>query len=982
MPQQMNSCLSLIKHNTGNWMSQISTICVTAQNEFHIFEIVFVNFLICKSHYNAFACRPKPEGSWTMIIFRIKRFAWLIVAVDGDKNGPYLLTIFGGTPFSSVTLNRFMYPSSVPTTIISSSVVVPIHNAVLPVTRMTLDNGYSPQADTLDFLSRYVSCENNLALVVPANQVKPLPKDRQPTDNNILKRGVNGLTCGAYEIVKSLDRHITSKLTSKKQNDKRSSPQPTSSFYIVPEVNIVKANSSEELHHISNITMDPSGGSAPKPTKKVSISKSTPNLDKQDSGSSSTGSSVGYKSVHLTNHLTDNEEYLRYVENHERNLERKKKNKSKAATIMSLEDRDLIIIDKADIKEASKSASDVIIVDPPPTLNSSTENLTQSELDLKDILGENWPTAAGDLAPLLNKEKKPMPKIISGAASSSSSSTASSSYLRERNKSANPISHLISSTKISSNKDHLEINGHKRSNSTHLEHLIPAPVNQDSEPFIPTPINEIPGTNLGVGSMVEVSTDISENLYGVIRWIGSTSQAGTTNRVIVGVELEEEQTDRPLMLTDGTYNGLRLFRCPPGRALFVHPAQCSKDRRFTEPDTNTMSSNTGGKVVRASQIVDGKKLFGQVDCPIVEGSVPPLKIIKPEDLDALCGKFKGIQGHHNSCYLDATLFSMFTFTSVFDSLLFRPKEPEDNNNYEEVQKVLREEIVNPLRKNMFVRADRVLKFRHLLDKSSSVTGLTNEEKDPEEFLNCLLSQILRAEPFLKLSSGLDAFYYQLFVEKDERLSLPSVQQLFEQSFLQSDIKLKEVPSCLIIQMPRFAPRQCTVCGKLAEYECRECFGMLQCGVGLESTAFCKKCLETAHSHSKRTNHIAKPLSVPHDFKIMSEHCPVPRLFMELFAVVCIETSHYVAFVKAGSGSGQDAPWCFFDSMADRKGEQNGYNIPEMVSVPDLPQWLSEEGARNLHELAPSDKMLPEHAKRLMCDAYMCMYQSTDIMMYR
>lgn len=302
--------------------------------------------------------------------------------------------------------------------------------------------------------------------------MRSLPKDRQPpTDNNILKRGVNGLTCGAYEIVKSLDRHITSKLSSKRQNDKRSSPQPTSSFYIIPEVNIVKANSSEELHHVSsnNIIMDPAGGSGPKPgVKKVSISKSTPNLDKQDSGSSSTGSSVGYKSVHFSNQLTDSEEYLRYVENHERNLERnKKKGKSKAATIMSLEDRDLIIIDKADIKEASK-ASDVIIVDPPPTLNASNEKLNQSEMDLKDILGENWPTAAGDLAPLLNNDKKPMPKIVSGGASSSGSSTASSSYLRERNKSANPISHLISSTKIkehpSSGKEHhLEVNGHKRS---------------------------------------------------------------------------------------------------------------------------------------------------------------------------------------------------------------------------------------------------------------------------------------------------------------------------------------------------------------------------------------------------------------------------------------------------------------------------------------------------------------------------------------
>jgi hypothetical protein len=45
--------------------------------------------------------------------------------------------------------------------------------------------------------------------------------------------------------------------------------------------------------------------------------------------------------------------------------------------------------------------------------------------------------------------------------------------------------------------------------------------------------------------------------------------------------------------------------------------------------------------------------------------------------------------------------------------------------------------------------------------------------------------------------------------------------------------------------------------------------------------------------------------------------PIPRIYMELFAVVCIETSHYVAFVKGGTGP--DAPWLFFDSMADRRG---------------------------------------------------------------
>lgn len=120
-----------------------------------------------------------------------------------------------------------------------------------------------------------------------------------------------------------------------------------------------------------------------------------------------------------------------------------------------------------------------------------------------------------------------------------------------------------------------------------------------------------------------------------------------------------------------------------------------------------------------------------------------------------------------------------------------------------MQRVLREEIVNPLRKNIFVKADRVMKLRTLLEKLSSISGLTSEEKDPEEFLTSLVAQILNAEPFLKLSSGQDAYHYQLFVEKDDDLNLPTVQQLLEQSFLTSNIRLKEVPSCLIIQMPRF-----------------------------------------------------------------------------------------------------------------------------------------------------------------------------------
>ena len=42
----------------------------------------------------------------------------------------------------------------------------------------------------------------------------------------------------------------------------------------------------------------------------------------------------------------------------------------------------------------------------------------------------------------------------------------------------------------------------------------------------------------------------------------------------------------------------------------------------------------------------------------------------------------------------------------------------------------------------------------------------------------------------------------------------------------------------------------------------------------------------------------------------------------LFAVTCIETSHYVSFVKHGPA---DTDWLFFDSMADREGgSENGF----------------------------------------------------------
>nr|XP_049708184.1 ubiquitin carboxyl-terminal hydrolase CYLD isoform X1 [Helicoverpa armigera]XP_049708185.1 ubiquitin carboxyl-terminal hydrolase CYLD isoform X2 [Helicoverpa armigera]XP_049708186.1 ubiquitin carboxyl-terminal hydrolase CYLD isoform X3 [Helicoverpa armigera]XP_049708187.1 ubiquitin carboxyl-terminal hydrolase CYLD isoform X4 [Helicoverpa armigera]XP_049708188.1 ubiquitin carboxyl-terminal hydrolase CYLD isoform X5 [Helicoverpa armigera]XP_049708190.1 ubiquitin carboxyl-terminal hydrolase CY len=607
--------------------------------------------------------------------------------------------------------------------------------------------------------------------------------------------------------------------------------------------------------------------------------------------------------------------------------------------------------------------------------NSSTRDTQTQQVDLFNLIGGSWPPAP----------REPE-RTEYGFSQQSHKHTMQRPSQSERIKSVNLLAHLaperrrhktntnIPSSTVSEDPQPKMVHEPKKIETGILvdicnsepvpEELYDSPAlgsPRVAPPAKPSPVHE--PEDIGVGSLVEVATDVDQHYYGVVRWIGVIDDTATA-----GVELEQSVCG----LGDGSRGGTRLFSCAAGRALFVPLPLCRRDARFRDTPPPGRSDPHDAD------------LSDQPDCPIVVGVVPPLS-----SLGELAGKNRGIQGHHNSCYLDATLFAMFTFTSVFDALLYRPPEPEDSPHYSEVQRVLREEIVNPLRKHGYVRADRVMKLRTLLERLSDVPGLTSEEKDPEEFLNGLVAQLLRAEPFLKLSSGQEAYCYQLFVEKDEHVSLPTVQQLLEQSFTTSGVKLSEVPAAFIIQMPRFGkqyklyqrvlpsplldvtdlidglPRQCTVCGSLARWECAAC-----AGAALEAGALCDNCRRVAHA--TRPHHKATPLNVCEEFANILESCPVPRVYMELFAVLCIETSHYVAFVKAGVG--HDAPWCFFDSMADRKGERNGYNIPEIVCTAELGAWLGEEGAR-----APA---LPAHAKRLLSDAYMCFYRSPDVAMYR
>eukprot|EP00092_Neocalanus_flemingeri_P002451 GFUD01002621.1.p1 GENE.GFUD01002621.1~~GFUD01002621.1.p1 ORF type:complete len:843 (+),score=248.73 GFUD01002621.1:275-2530(+) len=508
-------------------------------------------------------------------------------------------------------------------------------------------------------------------------------------------------------------------------------------------------------------------------------------------------------------------------------------------------------------------------------------------------------------------------------------------------------------------------------------HFRPASVESNNPPidFVEPWRGEGEQELVGVGSMVQLETQQGEQLFGVVKYIGDVPGQGGR---WAGVEMEEELRGG----NNGWMQNRPLFSCPEGKGVFVPYSHVIPDPRFKE---TLPPPPPGGQD------------FGPKDSPIVPGYCPPCPTV--QDVAGMSGRNKGIQGHQNSCYLDATLFSMFCFTSVFDSLLYRPRGEKDIARYDEVQRVLREEIVNPLRKSLFVRADRVMNLRTMLDSLSDVQGLTDQEKDPEEFLSSLLTQVMKAEPFLELSSGQTAHHYQLFVEKDPDLVVPTVQDLFDQSFNTSRVKLRRAPPVLILQMPRFgrqfkvydrilpsqlldvtdiissSPRQCVICGVLAEWECPACYG--DHDTGLASTAFCQTCLHRTHQHKRRLSHKQERLARPPGWAKQPQQ-PIPRIYMELVAVVCIETSHYVSFVRCGDSP--RAPWCFFDSMADRKGEQNGYNIPELSPAPDVEKILSEAGAGEVKNSA--NLVLGDQAKRLVSDAYMCFYQSPDVRMYR
>ena len=298
----------------------------------------------------------------------------------------------------------------------------------------------------------------------------------------------------------------------------------------------------------------------------------------------------------------------------------------------------------------------------------------------------------------------------------------------------------------------------------------------------------------------------------------------------------------------------------------------------------------------------------------------------------------------------------------------------------------------PLRKEGFVRADQILLLRHKLDEAGVVDGLLEREKDPEEFLTCLLQHVLNVQPYLKIRGARneDGFFFQIFTHRRPHINLPTVQLLLEHAFREDKLMLAEVPQFFLIQMPRdgkhfrlyphivpslmldisnitqsvYSPK-CVLCSRLADFRCEECEKSELYDPRRVYIDYCSDC---SKYHKLQTKHIPTQLTIkPKQQQDAAQ--------MKLFAVLTIEIAHYVCFAKCGANPHD---WVMFDSMHDRIEESlSSRNVPNVVHLPDLEDWLADP--EKLCKVSDRDakKTVPDYIWRLTHDVLQGIPRTTN-----
>ncbi|CAF1446772.1 unnamed protein product [Adineta steineri] len=385
------------------------------------------------------------------------------------------------------------------------------------------------------------------------------------------------------------------------------------------------------------------------------------------------------------------------------------------------------------------------------------------------------------------------------------------------------------------------------------------------------------------------------------------------------------------------------------------------------PDNGPPAQQSSSPGAASNSNTDHKRLKGRKDIPQLTNIVdnlPPLD-------QPILGKNKGIEGDSNSTYIDATIFCMFAYNNVFNKLLHMEVKTEP---LKILQKVLRETIVHVLRdkKNGFVQRDALFHLRLQLSEATHDPSFKEMEKDPSEFLRAFetlfqyapLKTISPDQPPKPDDSNITTnIIWEMFDANPHRLPSTNIASIFRNSLSEIPAKLATIPPFLVLVAPRYALAQrsyryiipdreitldnsivqlvCLKCQKTNHdpetskdfYFCNECYKKESPSLSTVTNdatiiCYCTSCSADLHKHLAGSNHT-------HHTKRVS----MDKIKLNLFAVLCIETSHYVAFVKCQKRNPLQHEWLFFDSMSDRM--YNEQNVPLVDSVPDFDKWIDD-----------------------------------------
>jgi ubiquitin thioesterase CYLD len=191
----------------------------------------------------------------------------------------------------------------------------------------------------------------------------------------------------------------------------------------------------------------------------------------------------------------------------------------------------------------------------------------------------------------------------------------------------------------------------------------------------------------------------------------------------------------------------------------------------------------------------------------------------------------------------------------------------------------------------------------------------------------------------------------------------NIASIFCNSLAEVSVKLATIPPFLVLVAPRHTRSQrsypyiipdrqisldnnvvqlvCCKCKKTKHslenqyefYSCSECdlkysSSLTSPSTDATITCYCQGCQNKLHAQLSEAERLTHPLK-----KINTD-----KHKLNLFAVLCIETSHYVAFVKCKKQN-QEHEWLFFDSMSDRVGDET--NVPLVDGVPNFDQWIEQ-----------------------------------------